>query len=194
MPRKIAIIQGHPDPAGGHLCHALVDAYAESAVSGGHSVSRIDVAHLDFPLLRTEADFEKAPTPESLKDASDLIAAADHIVIVFPLWMGTMPALLKGFLEQVMRPGFVSANREKRGPKKLMTGRSARIVVTMGMPALAYRFYFFAHGVSNLRRNILKFVGFKPVRTTYFGMVGNVDPAKTERWLNQMRALGAKGK
>jgi putative NADPH-quinone reductase len=54
----IVIIQGHPDPAGGHLCHALADAYAQGAEQAGHTVIRIEVANLPFPWLRTAKDFE----------------------------------------------------------------------------------------------------------------------------------------
>ncbi len=50
---KILVLQGYPDPAGGHLCHALADSCAAGAAEGGHEVRRIEVARLDFPLLRT---------------------------------------------------------------------------------------------------------------------------------------------
>ena len=188
----VAIIQGHPDPAGGHLCHALADAYAEGAAAAGHSVARIEIATLDFPLLRTQAEFEHGALPESLAPARDAILAARHIVIVFPLWLGTMPAVVKAFLEQVMRPGVAFAYQKSGLPKKLLAGRSARLVVTMGMPALAYRWYFFAHGLRGLERNILGFVGIKPIRESLFGMVHAASEAKRRKWLEQMRALGKK--
>src|SRR6202043_4262808 len=76
--------------------------------------------------------------PAALKPAADAIVAADHIVLVFPLWLGTVPALVKAFLEQVIRPGVAFAY-EKYGAKKLLAGRSAHIVVTMGMPAWLYQ-------------------------------------------------------
>lgn len=57
MTRRIAIIQGHPDPAGHRLLHAMADAYTEGATAAGHEVRRIEVAKLEFPLLRTQADF-----------------------------------------------------------------------------------------------------------------------------------------
>lgn len=57
MPRRLTIIQGHPDPAGNRLCHALADAYASGAAIAGHAVMRIDVTRLDFPILRTQRDF-----------------------------------------------------------------------------------------------------------------------------------------
>ena len=63
-------------------------------------------------------------------------------------------------------PGFAFAYRPSGFPQKNLGGRSARIVVTMGMPAFVYRWYFRAHAVKNLKRNILGFVGYAPVRDT----------------------------
>jgi putative NADPH-quinone reductase len=72
------------------------------------------------------------------------VAWADHLVIIYPLWLGSMPGMLKSFFEQLLRPGFAFAPAAGRGmPRKLLKGRSARIIVTMGMPALFYRWYFY---------------------------------------------------
>ena len=57
MTKRIAVIQGHPDAAGHHLLNAMADAYAEAATQAGHQVRRIEVANLDFPMLRTQLDF-----------------------------------------------------------------------------------------------------------------------------------------
>ncbi len=190
MPREVAIIQGHPDPGGGHLCHALADAYAAGAIAAGHAISRIDIALVDVPFVRSQKEFENGHMPESLVPARDAIVAADHIVMVFPLWLGTMPALVKAFLEQVMRPGTAFEYREKRLPKQLLGGRSAHLFVTMGMPAMAYRWYYMAHGIRGLDRNILKFVGIKPVRETYFGTVETAGDARRQTWLSEMRKYG----
>jgi putative NADPH-quinone reductase len=189
MPKTVAILQGHPDPAGGHLCHALADAYAEGAAAAGHRVLRVEIAQLDVPVLRDRAAFETGELPPSLAPAKDAILAADHVVLVFPLWLGTMPALVKAFLEQVIRPG-VAFNYEKTGIRKLLTGRSAHIVVTMSMPALAYRLFFLSHGVAGLRRNILKFAGLSPVRSTMFGMVLAASERTRKGWLARLRRDG----
>jgi hypothetical protein len=63
MARRIAIIQGHSDPAGHHLLHVLADAYAEGAIRAGHELRRVEVAKLEFPLLRTQQEFESGPVP-----------------------------------------------------------------------------------------------------------------------------------
>lgn len=193
FPRRILLIQGHPDPAGGHLCHALAQAYAEGVTSAGHELRLIDIAQIDFPLLRTQAAWNEQPVPESLRPSQEAIAWAQHLVFFFPLWMGDMPALLKGYFEQVARPGF-AFEKTKGGPlgQKALGGRSARVVVTMGMPALAYRYYFRAHSVKSLERNILGFVGIAPIHETLVGSVDGLGPKGVGRWLSKLRALGAR--
>ncbi len=106
MLKRITIIQGHPTVGERHVGHALVGAYAAGAKRAGHEVRYVAVAELEFSLLRSKAEWERdAPAP-SIVSAQEAIRWADHLVIVYPLWLGAMPALLKGFLEQVFRPGF----------------------------------------------------------------------------------------
>lgn len=189
--RRILLIQGHPDPQGGHLCHALAQAYADGADSAGHALKRIEVAQLDFPVLRSAAEWEKGALPGSLIAAQRAIEWAQHLVVFFPLWMGDMPALLKAFLEQIARPGFAFHDDGNGGfGKKGLGGRSARVVVTMGMPALVYRYYFRAHSVKSLERNVLGFVGIAPVHETLIGMVDKLDAKTSAKWLAKMRTLG----
>ena len=189
MARQIAIIQGHPDRATRHLLHALADAYAEGAQAAGHQVRRIDVAGLDFALLRTQAEFETGSLPASLEPAAEALRWAHHWAFFFPLWHGTMPALLKGFLEQVFRPGFAMDYGQGGWPKRLLAGRSARIVVTMGMPALMYRFYFGAFGVRSFERSMLGFAGIRPIRESLYGLTF-ADEKKRAGWIVDMRRLG----
>lgn len=194
MSTHILLIQGHPDTLQPHLCHALADAYAEGATVAGHEVRRIDVAALDFPLLRSPANWEQGSVPPSLAAAQDDILWAGHVVLCFPLWLGDMPALLKGFLEQVLRPGFAIERSDSHAVfKKRLAGRSARVVVTMGMPAALYRWVFRAHSVRALERNILGFVGFAPVHETLIGGTGDLDSKRAEKWLDALRKAGAKG-
>jgi putative NADPH-quinone reductase len=192
MTKRILIVQGHPDHSELHFCHALALAYADGAREAGHEVRLLDVAAIDFPLLRSKAAWDSGPLPTSLAAAQADIGWAEHLVLIFPLWLGGMPALLKGFLEQVARPGFAIGKPGKSGlPKKLLAGRSARVVVTMGMPALVYRFVFRAHSLKALERNILGFVGIAPVHETLVGSIEGVDAARREGWLRKLRRLGA---
>lgn len=193
MPRRILVIVGHPDPHPGRLCRTLAAAYADGAEKAGHEVRRIDVASLGFPMLRTQEEFEHGDIPKGLEEATQSIVWAEHLVFVFPLWLGTMPALLKAFLEQVMRPGTAFAYPDGGGlTKTLLGGRSGRVVVTMGMPAFLYRLWFLGHGIAGMRRSILNFVGVKPVRETLFGLAG-ADGARRAGWIDRMRKLGERG-
>ena len=97
MPRRILVIVGQPAPNPGRLCRTLAAAYTDGAERAGHDVRRIDVATLGFPMLRTQQEFEHGDIPKSLEEASQHIVWAEHLVFVFPLWLGTMPALLKAF-------------------------------------------------------------------------------------------------
>lgn len=192
-PQRIVLIQGHPDATAPHLCHALAQAYADGATAAGHEVRQIDIAAIDFPWLRSQHEWELGLLPASLKPAQADIGWAQHIVLFFPLWLGDMPALLKAFLEQVARPGFAfTAEGSNPFGHKGLTGRSARVVVTMGMPALVYRWYFRAHSVKSLERNILGFVGIAPMSETLVGSVEQLGEEGVAKWKRRMRALGAK--
>ncbi|RUW88845.1 flavodoxin family protein [Mesorhizobium sp. M7A.F.Ca.US.011.01.1.1] len=195
MSRRILIVVGHPDPSPDRLCRGLAKAYGEGAEQSGHVVRRVDLAAIDFPMLRTMQEFEHGAVPDSLKDAAQAMAWAEHIVFVFPLWLGTMPAMLKAFLEQVMRPGTAFAYPDKGSgfTKTLLRGRSARVVVTMGMPSVVYRLWFLGHGIAGMKRSILHFVGISPVRETLFGMVAGANDATRAKWIGQMRNLGERG-
>lgn len=187
---RIAILQGHPDPGSSHFGVAMAQAYAQAAREAGHEVRTIEIARLDFPLVRNADDWRKGAPGEAILGAQQTIAWAEHLVIFFPLWLGDMPALLKGFFEQALRPGFaIGAAAPGRLWKKLLKGRSARIVVTMGMPAFFYRIYYRSHSVKSLKRNILEFCGISPVRTTLVGTVEGRQGAR-EIWLAKMDRLG----
>jgi putative NADPH-quinone reductase len=194
IPRRILIVQGHPDATTPHFCHALAAAYAEGARAAGHEVRAVNVSELDFPLLRSRAEWEQGELPPALADAQRDIGWCQHLVLFFPLWLGGMPALLKGLLEQVLRPGFAMPRTgEGSITSKLLAGRSARIVVTMGMPALVYRWFFRAHSLKALERSILGLVGFAPIHETLVGMIEGLSGDDRQRWLGKLEKLGRRG-
>ena len=189
--KSLLILDGHPDTSEGHLCHALADAYQKGAMKAGHHSTLIRIAEVDFPILRVPSDFTDQPSPPALLPARDALREAHHLVLVYPLWLGTLPAYTKGFLEQLLH---YDTAFERSGadswPKGKMAGKSARIVLTTGMPAFVYKYWYRAHSLKILQRNILGFVGFKPVRSTVFGMVEQADPERIIGWLEKMEALG----
>ena len=194
MAKRIVIILGHPDTCPERLVRALAAAYAEGARAAGHDVRIIDIAAMEFPLLRTKHEFDEGAVPQSIREAQTTISWAQHLVIFYPLWLGTMPALLHAFFEQTFRPGFAAAPGNKGETwKKLLSGRSARIVVTMGMPALVYRWFFRAHALKGLERNLLGFAGIGPIKKTLYGLVEARSELTHDRWVAQVRDLGRNG-
>jgi putative NADPH-quinone reductase len=187
---RILVIDAHPDPDPKRFVHALADAYLTGA-NERRQTRLIRLSELDFPLLRSAHDWKEGKPPESIAAAQADIAWAEHIVFLYPLWLGDVPALLKGFLEQALRPGFALRYRGHY-PQKLLKGRSARIVVTMGMPAFFYRLVYRAHSLKSLERNILRFVGIGPVAETIIGLVES-SATNREDWLKKMEDLGRGG-
>ena len=191
VPKRITLIQGHPDRRAIRFGRLLANAYSEGAAQAGHAIRVIDVATLTFPLVSTKDEVDSGAVPDAIRGAQEAIAWAEHLVIFYPLWLGSTPALLKGFLEQVFRPGFAYEVQDAgRSWKKRLTGKTARIVVTMAMPAFIYRWYFFAHGLKSLERNILGFCGIGPVRDSLIGLIESRDNAQRVKWLAKMRVLG----
>ncbi len=174
-------------PCGGQgLCAGCGD--------GGHEVRTIAIGELEFPLVRSPHEWESEEPPEAIAGAQVDFKWAEHIVLLYPLWLGDLPAVTKGFLEQVARPQFAFQPGGTAGfPKPLLKGRSARVVVTMGMPALFYRLVYRAHSLKSLTRNILKFIGLSPVRTTIIGSIGG-RTSDLETELAKLRELGRQGK
>lgn len=190
---RILILNGHPDADPDHFVHGALRSYAEGAQSA-HDVRQIKVGQLDFPILRTRNQWQDEPPPEPIAEAQEAILWAEHLVVGYPLWLGDMPALLKGFFEQAMRPGFAIDYESDGGwPTKHLKGRSARVIVTMGMPASIYSLWFRAHSLKSLERNILRFVGFAPVRHSIIGTVEG-STRNREKWLARLHELGRKAR
>jgi putative NADPH-quinone reductase len=182
------IVVGHPDASAGRLNRALADCYAQAAAAAGHAVRRIDVANLDFPLLRSAQEFASGHPAPAIADAQRDIAWADHLAFFFPLWTGDVPALFKAFIEQTFRPGFAVAAGGRGFPKGLLGGKSARIVVTMGMPAAFYRTIFGAHSLKSLELN-LRMCGIEPIQATLIGGVEQARERTRSRWFRQIAWL-----
>jgi len=187
---NILVINGHPDPSPDRLTSALATAYGEGARAAGHQVKRIDIGALDFAVMRRAIEFETEPGEDAIIDARAAILAARHILFVYPLWLGGPPALLKAFMEQVARHAFALDAGPHGLPAGKLKGRSARVIVTMGMPALAYQLWFKAHGVKAFNGGILAIAGVKPIATTYFGGIGS---ARRGDLVERARRLGERG-
>jgi len=189
--RHILIIEGNPDASHERLSSALARAYHEGAEAPDCMVQRINVGGIQFPILRTAKEFETEPAEEAIIDAQAAFLRADHIVFIFPLWLGGPPALLKAFMEEVARDHFLIRESDRGFPKGQLKGRSAELIVTMGMPPLLYRTLFGAHGVKAFDKSILRMAGISPVQTTYFGG-SDITPPHVGKLIDRARRMGQK--
>ncbi|WP_342363986.1 NAD(P)H-dependent oxidoreductase [Terrarubrum flagellatum] len=105
--RRIAVICGHPDPTPSRFCRALASAYAEGAIAGGHEIKSLDIADMQIPMLRAAETWRASSTEPDILAAQETITWANHLVVIYPLWLGDMPALLKSFFEQVSAGGAI---------------------------------------------------------------------------------------
>ncbi|MEM7360709.1 MAG: NAD(P)H-dependent oxidoreductase [Pseudomonadota bacterium] len=189
--KKILIINGHPDADHQHFCDAIVQKYTSAATAAGHSVETINVNKIEFPLLSSKREFDEEEPVAAVAEVQEKMRNIDHLVVVYPLWLGDMPALLKGFFEQLFRPGFaVQPAETKQRFRKLLKGKSARVFVTMGMPGFFYKWFFRAHTLKSLKRNILDFVGFNPVKSTVIGTANEGNDAELKEALREVSKLG----
>jgi putative NADPH-quinone reductase len=189
--KRIAIIQGHPDQSNLHYCHTIAHAYEKGARDAGHITQTVEAASLSTPFLSNQLEFNTHDIDSSILNIQGLILWADHIVTIYPLWLGTMPALLKHFFEQIFRPRFAFFKTKGRmWPIKILKGKCVRVVVTMRIPAIIYRWFYRAHSLKSLEQNILYFVGLKPV---YHSLIGQIDTASERnrlKWLKRMKKFG----
>jgi NAD(P)H dehydrogenase (quinone) len=188
---KIMIVVGHSQRT--TFCEALGRAYQDGAESAGHSVRTFVLSQMQFDPILREGYRQTQPLEPDLDEAHKTLAACDHLVLIFPLWCGDMPAILKGFIERILQPDLIAHDKSENAMNwNIFSSKSARIVMTMGMPVTIYRWYFRGHALKLLKRNILHFIGIKPVRDTLYGMIGTSKPQQRERWLDEMRTLGAR--
>lgn len=190
--KKIMVIVGHPQASS--FCEALGNAYAEGARARGHEVRMFTLSSMTFDPILHNGYLKVQSLEPDLQSAHQALAESDHIVIVFPLWCGDMPALLKGFIERVLQPDLIVRQKtENEMNWNIFPNKTARIVITMGMPVSIYRWWYGGYALKLLKRNILHFLGIKPVRHTLYGMIGTSKPEQREKWLEDMRALGQAG-
>lgn len=191
--RRILVINGHPDPTEVHFCHALADDYLAGAAEGGHEHRRLDLAQVDVPYLRSRREWESTPLPATLARGADLVAWADHLVFIFPLWLGTMPALVKAFLEHTLRPLPGTPMGPELIPRERLGGKSARVIVTMGRAGGLYSLWPRPPGIREMEHGILRACGASPVEATLIASVEG-DPAGRDKARALVRELGWKGR
>lgn len=190
MSKRILVILGHP--SSNSFCGALAERYAQSALRAGHEVRQLWLGNMNFDPVLREGYQQVQPLEADLRRAQVDILWAEHLTLVYPIWWGGVPALLKGFFDRVFLPGFAFKYREgKAFPDKLLRGRSAHLLVTMDTPPWYYRWIYRMPGLHQIRKTTLAFCGIEPRRTLTFGPILGASDSQREAWLRQAQAIAS---
>jgi len=190
---KILIINGHPDQESYNF--ALATAYKRGAIESGAEVKEIIIRDLSFN-LNLEFGYRKRTELEpDLLNAWEKIQWAEHLVLIYPVWWGSIPAIMKGFFDRLFLPGFAFTKRENSvWWDKHLSGRSARIITTMDQPNLYYRFNYGSPSHKSVKRLTLNFVGIKPVKITAIGPLRLSKDSFRSKWIRKVERLGQQRK
>lgn len=187
--KRILLILGTPKHDS--LCQALAEAYTQGARGEGHIVHQLRLGELQFdPILREGYGQNQALEPDLL-EAQRQIHWAEHLVFVYPVWWGGVPALLKGFFDRTFLPGFAFKYRNRSQLwDKLLTGRTADLLVTLDTPPWYFRWIYGAPAHRQMVRTILGFCGIRTRRLAEFAPVRPSSEEQRQGWLRKAERLG----
>ena len=193
MKKKIVLINGHPDTES--YCFALANAYKKGVLNSDATFKEIIIRDLNFnPNL--EFGYRKRTELEpDLLDAQEKIKWATHLVWIYPVWWGSYPAILKGFIDRVFLPGFAFEKRENSvWWNKLLTNKTARVISTLDQPAWYYRWINRQPSHTSIKKLTLNFVGIKKVKFTTIGPLRLSKESYRKKWLEKIEKLGSQNK
>ncbi len=189
-PGRALLLRAHPNPES--FNHALADAWRAGAEAAGLTVETIDVDSLDFDLRLHGPDFGAQPLEPAILDVQRAVAEASHLVVASPVWWGSVPASLKALVDRTFLPGWAYRTGEGAFPARGLTGRSARILLTMDAPGWYDRLVYGRSAARQLRDAWLKFVGMSPVEVTRFASIEKTSAEDRARMLAKAERIGAR--
>ncbi len=189
MKKNILIINGHPDKKS--FCYELANRYLIGAKKSDAGVEFVNLTDLEFSTILEHGYKKRTKLEPDLVNMQEKIKNADHLVFVYPNWWGTYPALLKGFIDRVFLPKFAFEYQEKSPfPKKLLNGKSARLIVTTDTPSWFYSLVIGKPGHNSMKKSILNFCGIKPVKITAVGPIKSSKENRRKSWLDKVEKFG----
>jgi len=167
---KIYLLLGHPHHES--FNGQIADAYYKTAIEKGHEVRFQQLGEMTFDPILWKGYKEVQALEPDLKQAQENILWCDRWVIVFPMWWGSVPALLKGFIDRTLHPGFAFKYHDHDPMwEKYLTGRSGELITTCDGPWWWVRLVYLNSDLISLKTATLGFCGISPVKCTRISRV-----------------------
>ena len=192
MPLNISLILAHPNPDS--FNHAMARTVLQTSERLGHRVCWHDLYAEGFdPLLPADELDREAPLPEFLRDHCRELSQADGIIIVHPNWWGQPPAILKGWVDRVLRPGvayqFLDGDGGEGVPLGLLRARAAIVFNTSNTPR-PRELAVFGDPLETIWKNcIFGLCGVSNFFRKNFEVVATSTPAQRTGWLQEMQEI-----
>lgn len=191
--KKILIINGHPDKES--FNYAISESYKSGAISSGAEIEELKIAELTFNPNLQFGYRKRTELEPDLINAQEKIKWADHLVWIYPVWWGSVPAIMKGFIDRVFLPGFAFKKREGSvWWDKYLTGKSARLICTLDQPAWYYKWFYGNPSHNAMKKLTMQFVGVKKVKITTIGPLRLSKDKFRKNWLTKIERLGMQNK
>lgn len=187
---KITVILAHPDKES--FNRAIAETACRTLVALGHEVWFHDLYQEHFdPILPAEELPSAAPLEEPLKSYCQEIHDSDGIVLIHPNWWGQPPAILKGWVDRVLRPGvayrFLEGDNGEGIPVGLLKAQTT-VIFNTGNTPLERELSVFGDPLQSLWQTcILEFCGVKNVVRRLFGVVITSTPEQRQKWLEEVK-------
>lgn len=187
--KKILIINGHPDKES--FSFVLSESYRRGAEQSNAEIKEINIRELDFNPNLQFGYRKRTPLEPDLVDAQVKLKWADHLVWVYPVWWNSVPAIMKGFLDRVLLPGYAfDAKVNSLFYDKHFKGKTARIICTLDQPAWYYKLIYGSPSHNAMKRGTLNFIGVEKVKITTLGPVKHSKETFRLKWLKEVERLG----
>ena len=188
------IIYAHPNP--NSLSHAYLEVMKEQTRANGHNVIVRDLYQMNFKPVDYAADFEKSRRgeyPEEILTEQEFLQKADLISLIYPVWWGSMPAIMKGYFDRVFTRGFAFDYHPEKGLLKLMKGKKALVINNMGDSRKHSDQSGMTDSILNfIRSGVFGFCGIETVDHMLFGNATTRDKIVRIEYIEQVRKLVSK--
>ncbi|MEI6691070.1 MAG: NAD(P)H-dependent oxidoreductase [bacterium] len=182
---NIYILQANTDKTS--FGSAIADIYEQTAIKLGHIVRRQNLGDIQFDPILWAGFKQEQPLEKDLIEAQKIISWCNHWVIIYPVWWGNVPAILKGFFDRILTPGF-AFKYHKNDPMwdRLLAGKTGHVITTCDSPGIWLALQNRNSDLNAVVKATLNFCGISSVKVTRFTQVRKADKTKLGQWLLQV--------